>query len=93
MIATCIDCGREFHRDEDEGWKLRCLPCWIATRPAHGTAPTPAPDPIREEIAGELRALLMLCHPDKHANSALANRVTKWLLELRDRLETRERTR
>jgi hypothetical protein len=30
-----------------------------------------------------VKQLILLCHPDKHANSALANDVTKWLLTLR----------
>jgi hypothetical protein len=34
-----------------------------------------------------MRALLSLCHPDKHSNSPLATTTTQWLLELRNRLE------
>ncbi len=30
-----------------------------------------------------IKHLLMLCHPDKHGNSALANDVTKWLLTMK----------
>lgn len=31
----------------------------------------------------QLKALLRLCHPDKHSNSELSNEVTKWLLKMR----------
>lgn len=32
-----------------------------------------------------LKALIRLCHPDKHGNSELATEVTKWLLDLREK--------
>lgn len=32
----------------------------------------------------QIKALLRLCHPDKHSNGKLSNEVTKWLLALRD---------
>ena len=35
------------------------------------------------EFQENLRALLMLCHPDRHDNSDLSNRITKWLLSKR----------
>jgi hypothetical protein len=35
--------------------------------------------------ADMLKRLIMLCHPDKHAGSALSTSITKQLLELRDR--------
>jgi hypothetical protein len=39
-------------------------------------------NPIQVE---RVKHLLMLCHPDKHGNSALANDVTRWLLTLKSR--------
>lgn len=27
-LACCCDCGRGFHRGEDEPWKTRCLDCF-----------------------------------------------------------------
>ena len=30
-----------------------------------------------------VKRLIMLCHPDKHGNSAESNEVTKWLLKQR----------
>lgn len=49
---------------------------------AAGSKPNPAPaaGPIPTDM---FRRLLMLCHPDKHQNSELANEVTKWLLNQR----------
>lgn len=40
----------------------------------------PEPKNLSED---QIKALLRLCHPDKHSNSKLANEVTKWLLALR----------
>ena len=36
---------------------------------------------LEAEFQENLRALLMLCHPDKHGGSALATRITQWLLK------------
>jgi hypothetical protein len=27
-LAWCVDCGRAVHRDADESWKVRCIPCF-----------------------------------------------------------------
>lgn len=35
---------------------------------------------FEQEFQENIRALLMLCHPDKHNGSPLATRVTQWLL-------------
>jgi hypothetical protein len=83
--AVCRDCGARFKRDADEAWKVRCLPCWVRLKAATEASATPVADPIRAELRERLRELLMLCHPDKHAGSALATRTTQWLLSLRDR--------
>lgn len=32
----------------------------------------------------QIKALLRLCHPDRHANNKLSNEITKWLLQLRE---------
>lgn len=31
----------------------------------------------------KIKALIRLCHPDRHGNNELSNEVTKWLLSLR----------
>lgn len=87
-IATCQSCGERFHRDVGEHWKRLCLSCWIATQPPR-TKPAPAVDPLRDELREQMRGLLSLCHPDRHGNSTLSTNITRWLLELRDRLQPR----
>lgn len=37
--------------------------------------------------AKRLKQLLMLCHPDKHANSERATDVTRWLIGIKERLK------
>ena len=33
--------------------------------------------------------LIALCHPDKHGNSEKATRMTQWLLEVREKMDSR----
>ena len=42
--------------------------------------PVHSPTPLS---ADQIKALLRLCHPDKHGNSELATRTTQWLLSMR----------
>jgi len=88
-LATCSDCGASFYRDPDESWKVRCLACWVARKGRTAPAAQPAADPIRDELAANLRALLGLCHPDKHGGSPLATKITQWLLSVRERVSER----
>ena len=83
VVARCVSCDSEFERRVVEEWRVRCIACWRVHR---GIVPAPAYDPIRDELRDSLRPLLSLCHPDKHAGSALATRTTQWLLAMRDRL-------
>lgn len=39
-------------------------------------------EPIPPDL---LKAMLLICHPDKHGNSAASNKVTAWLLQQRAR--------
>ena len=41
-----------------------------------------APEPIPDDM---LKVMLLLCHPDRHGNSAASNKVTTWLLQQRAR--------
>ncbi len=50
---------------------------WNAHRDLALTESKPSIDKTR------LRELLQLCHPDKHAGSALAAKVTQWLNEIK----------
>ncbi len=90
QTAKCIACGGPFLRDDGEEWKRRCLPCWAASKGRTAPRPASPPDPIAHEVRERMRALLMLCHPDKHGGSALANRTTAWLLSLRERIAETE---
>lgn len=35
MRAFCLDCGAAFHREVDESWKVRCLPCFKSHKRAN----------------------------------------------------------
>lgn len=60
--------------------------------------PAPPPEPVPainvawasegpvRLTAGQVKHLLVLCHPDKHQNDPRAAIVTKWLLALRQKL-------
>lgn len=71
------------HRDhnlddrEREAWYRRGYEAGHAAAIAISEGP---PSPIDK---GRLRELLQLCHPDKHAGSALAAKVTQWLNEIK----------
>lgn len=81
MITRCQTCHGPFTREPDQTWKRLCLPCWIKSKQPRAVTPPAAPSaPIAPD---RVRQLLQLTHPDKHAGSALANEVTRWLLDLR----------
>ena len=89
MKPRCVDCGRRFWRDPDEDWKVRCFECWLAMKArTGGDAHRASSDNASTvaELAENLPALIVLCHPDKHAGSAASTRVTQWLLTLRQRI-------
>lgn len=78
--AVCTQCGNTFMRDA--AWKTICLTCWRAQT---GRAPPPREDSADDIPPHVLRALIHLCHPDKHGNSDTSHRVTLWLLQQRKR--------
>ena len=88
---TCILCFKL-----DNGWQMLAgdlafagLQLELQRRAKAGPTPakaTPTIDTSRLDDTA-IKRLLMLCHPDKHGNSELANDVTRWLLELRGRLK------
>lgn len=98
-FVSCNECTRLFERRESEGWKRRCIDCWKRSKATEkASAPDgyssgyaagfAAGSRIAAPAAPELdksriRQLLQLCHPDRHAGSALAGEVTAWLLSLR----------
>jgi len=84
ITAHCVECGATFRRAEEQRWKLRCIGCW--QRRKSSRAPRFQVDPLRVELADNLRPLLSLCHPDRHGGSMLATRTTQWLLSIRKRV-------
>jgi hypothetical protein len=85
---TCLDCGEEF--EVRHGFETRCYPCWLEYKEARGErtpkaaktktvyVEVPVPDPRLpdpEEFEAVLRAMIVLCHPDKHGNSRLSHEV------------------
>lgn len=94
--AVCEDCGKTFERRPSEAWKRLCTPCWKAgvTRDAEDRAWHAGYEagkrsavPAEGLDKSRLRALLQLCHPDKHAGSDLATATTAWLLTIKARLQ------
>ena len=82
--VICTECGADFWRDDSPRWRIRCLSCRKRSkneRPAPVTDYNAYSDP-RAEIGSDFKPLL--CHPDRHGNSEEANRVTAWLLKLRN---------
>lgn len=88
MIAECIDCGAEFHREPDEPWKTRCLPCWRENREPDVSRLKAEIAFLRSEIdrlrerqaqftADELKRIRRLCHPDRHGGSLAANEISQ----------------
>lgn len=51
----------------------------------HSAAPPRISGP-QAELPDRLRALMQLCHPDRHNNSPLATDTTAWLLRVRKEL-------
>jgi len=95
-FATCTACGAHFVRGADEQWKRLCLGCWREKKSRTHDSATCAACYQRGLAAGRaeapstpaldktrLRELLQLVHPDKHAGSPLAVRITQWLNDLR----------
>lgn len=86
MIAHCCDCHAPFARRLGEEWKVRCYACWLAVKGTTRPTVTPTADPVVGELRDHLPGLIRLAHPDRHGNSPLSNRITGWLLGLRDRI-------
>ena len=88
--SRCTDCGEHFHREAEQTWKVRCLSCYIAHKSAAPARPAPPTvDPAYQEFLGNLRELIQLTHPDRHGGSPLSNRISGWLLSVRNRVAER----
>ena len=86
--VICVECGEDFWREDDQAWRVRCVPCWLASKRSRPTKidQSQAFHDLRAELGSNIKALLQLTHPDKHAGSRTATEVTQWLLSLRQRL-------
>jgi len=78
----CFDCWREQKAQQGGGSRSRhdsftCERCFALGKAEGAAQASPALDKTR------LRELLQLAHPDKHAGSPLAVRITQWLNEQR----------
>jgi hypothetical protein len=91
MIRDCVECGREF--EAKGSWMRRCWDCWREQKDqevydrgyAAGLRAGRAGQNGHGQLGSELlRALVTLCHPDRHPPERfeLANRATAKLLEL-----------
>lgn len=96
-VARCDQCGGTFHRKATETWKRRCIECWKQSlvddawergfEAGETSARSQAPAAVEGLDKARMRALLQLCHPDKHAGSELATATTAWLLTIKARLK------
>jgi hypothetical protein len=90
VSAVCARCRSPFAQLRGEDWRRLCVVCFQADRdrlaydrgfeagPLEGLQAAQAAIPPER-----IRALLQLCHPDRHGGSALATSTTMWLLVLR----------
>jgi hypothetical protein len=94
--VKCVQCSLIFPRDSSEKWKKTCFNCYKWNKQETGDWGKGASSgervvyvhlrsEVEDEVKGHLFELLQLCHPDKHAGSALANKATQWLNDLRKR--------
>jgi hypothetical protein len=87
---------QEWHRkqaEENARWRQRYEYAgfgswWGSGIPPSGKASTASSTTsVTVEVdTSRLRKLLMLCHPDKHENSGMATEVTRWLIEIKERM-------
>ena len=86
----CQDCGQHFTPGPFR--ETRCYSCSLAHDVERilrekAQASRPALTGAAQELPERLRALLQLCHPDKHAGSDLATTTTQWLGLVRKELQ------
>ena len=76
LRAIKAELGLSMAQDEIE--RLKGIIYRESKRWAKGAQPEPIPPDL-------LKSMLLLCHPDRHGNSAASNKVTTWLLQQRAR--------
>ena len=89
-LYPCKICGRRMVlRNSDESWKTKCVICWKESQDMEYSGADLYILRLEQELADEdagfvgqnIKALIKLCHPDRHSNSEEANRVKSWLLD------------
>lgn len=86
MSRTCPRCHTQRLTDD---WQKICRKCYAAEKREELSRAKAEVEHWRSlvfEFQKMLPRLLMLCHPDRHANSDASNTATQWLLEQRARL-------
>lgn len=88
----CDACQSRLPAD-DPAWKRLCRECFVNRKKAEHAALAEEVGDLRARLAAAnctpsltptmVRALLHLCHPDKHAGSQVATRATQYLLTLK----------
>ena len=91
-MTTCMPCYKEAKaydlHGSDVGYvalqaevvRLREKVREAAKAAKASVAPAAGADELSED---RLTQILLLCHPDRHANSTASNEVTRWLIALR----------
>lgn len=101
-MSTCAHCGTWFAANPRFPSAKLCRPCWVRRENAliEVDRLTAENATLRRQLADQLfaprtpwippdmlRLLVLLAHPDRHANSDASNRATTWLLDLRQRAD------
>ena len=76
MINTCTECKHQFNTKA--AWKTICLTCYKKLKGI--TKPI---SPTKNIDVDMLKKIIYLCHPDKHDQSEVSIKVTKYLLTLK----------
>jgi hypothetical protein len=78
MRAFCVDCGLPFHREADEEWKIRCVPCFKKSKRAESVPATATTtDSFWKEQAMAAEHRVQALRRDYNALLAEFNRLTR----------------
>ena len=80
-MSICAHSGKSF---TPKYAKLKlCYDCWRLREDLFETVDEN--NKTIDELQGNIRGLLMLCHPDKHGNNKTSTEMTTWLLSVREK--------
>jgi hypothetical protein len=84
-FKICVSCAKSFTYALGEEWKTQCISCYRLKKQRERAGAEPEMNfrkTSEVKISADiLHKLIILCHPDKHNNSELSNKMTVWLLE------------